>query len=1441
MLNKIYTFLYIFVILSFLSDSAYSQSGLSLYSEKIIFIENQGQIESSNFGCDILYSANTPDAKLFFARDRVIFIFASGEGIASIQRTDLFFEKINPNLNLSHSGEAEEKFNYYYDHCPDGIIGVNAYNKITYRNIYPNIDLVFYQSKNSNSLKYDFVVRPGGNPSDIGFSYLGGKASVDENSDISVESPISGIVDRDLFIYQNIDRTHKRVQGSIEMQENSFSFTIEEYDRKKTLVIDPNIIWSRLYGGKDQDHAYSMVVDSDNNIYISGHAFSADLPISPGAFQETLVRSPDVYVAKFDQLSNRLWSTYYGGGSADYCRGLTVDENDSVYISGQTFSDDFPVTEGAYQTKFGGGQSDAYVVSFNSEGERRWATFCGGNDNDQFNGIAADKSNDFVFATGWTTSDDFPTELAAQPLRAGKEDVILTNFSKSGDNIYFSTYWGGDSTDIAQDIAIDASSDIIITGRTSSVNYPIDKPLQASSGGLDDVIVTKFNNTGNTEWSTYFGGSNHDRAFSIATASDRSIHITGNTQSDDIRTTNLALQPAFGGKIDCLVFSINSNGSTLLYSSYHGGIDLDYGEAIALDSDDNILITGSTSSTDFPVVEYGFKDTLSGPSDAFATKFFADYTDMEWSGYIGGSKDDVGYAIKPTGENDALIAGDTESDDFEIILNDEQEFAGDIDAFLIKLCRNQPSPEITIDGGNFLCEGDSVVLDAGDGYAVYNWSNDETTQKITIKDGGLYWVTVFDDNSCAGRSEPIEITVHPQPEMSITGRTSICEGESTLLSSDKDFAEYKWSNDITKKSIEVQVPGKYYLEVTDINGCKTIDSVEVFVNPNPEPEIEGPKIACVDSDGNIYLAENNPNTTYNWEILGGTIDNGQGTNQVSITWNIVGKGTLRVTEINNETECEGSSEEFEVQIDDQFDIAITSNNEFGFHMCEGETMTLSAEQGLDDYEWSNGETTSSITVDEAGKYWVYVSSDAGCWGTDTIEVFTYPYPQPQINGTNELCLGDTAYFETLFVEGNSYEWETDGGNIYGDPEANQIGIIWTTDGNKRVRVKETVEPYGCATDSELFDVLIHPTPEPEISHNGPLNFCEGDSVELDAGPGYKSYLWSNNATSQKIWAFESGTYQVRVTSEFDCRGRSDIEVEVDPIPDQPNITEFKDTLYSTFADNYQWFINGEEIPGANGRNYYPTESGEYSVKIWTKAGCENLSDPKEVWRGIARAVFKLRPEIIEAKIGETVNIQVEIDTSNNLPKVNATEYSLYIRVNRTTLRAIDRTGEIIDGNHYLYPISGTLTDTIGYLGEIKCKVYWGNAEISKISLDRIEWNGPRVINTVIPGYLQISDLCQAGEEKRLFIPTEEFSVLQNKPNPVEDKTIFEFNTIEKGYTILYIVDLMGRVKDIVYEEYVDDPGKEEIQYDSRKLPSGKYFYILKTPSQTRTMQMNVVR
>ena len=223
MLSKIYTFLYIFVILSFLSDSAYSQSGLSLYTEKIVFIENQGQIESSNFGCEILFTANTPDAKLFFASDRVIFIFASGEEIASVQRTDLIFENINQNLNIAHSGEVEEKFNYYYDHCPDGIIGVNAYSNITYGNIYQNIDLVFYQSKNSNSLKYDFVVRPGGDPSDINFSYLGGKASIGKNSEISIESPISGIVDRDLYIYQNIDRTPMRVQGSIKMQENSFS------------------------------------------------------------------------------------------------------------------------------------------------------------------------------------------------------------------------------------------------------------------------------------------------------------------------------------------------------------------------------------------------------------------------------------------------------------------------------------------------------------------------------------------------------------------------------------------------------------------------------------------------------------------------------------------------------------------------------------------------------------------------------------------------------------------------------------------------------------------------------------------------------------------------------------------------------------------------------------------------------------------------------------------------------------------------------------------------------------------------------------------------------------------------------------------------------------------------------------------------------------------
>jgi PKD domain-containing protein/beta-propeller repeat-containing protein len=1434
MIKKNYTLISIIVVtfFCFLSIS-FAQSSLTPFSDNVIFIENQGQIQNKSFSDDIKFMASTPSAQLFFAQDKLIFVFAGNDSQSNtiIQRTDLRFINSNPNCSIISSDQVEEKFNYYYNHCPNGIRNVSAYKKITYKNIYPKIDLVFYQSKNSSSVKYDFVVRPGGNPEMIKFAYSGAENIEHDNNSINILNSIVSIKDQDLFIYQVKNRTPQQVEGSIVFDNNSFSFAIDQYDETQNLVIDPNIIWSRLFGGKEQDHSYAMVLDSEDNIYITGHTFSSDLLMSDDAFQKVMVRSPDIYVAKFDQFSKRVWSTFYGGKNSDYSRDLSVDENDNIYVSGQTFSEDFPIPSDAYQPTFAGGQSDAYIISFDKDGGRNWATFWGGKKNDKFNGIVADRKNNFVFATGWTqTEDGIPDE-----------NCVLFNFNKTG-GLVWGEYFGGDSVDIANDIAIDSVDDVIITGRTFSKNFPMHgNSYQPAIAGIDDMFIIKFNNTGIIEWSTYFGGSDHDKGFSVAIASDRTIYITGTTQSEDFPVTNDAYQNSYAGKVDVVVAAF-THGGTRLYASYLGGDDFDYGESIALDSKDNILLAGGTYSADFPIKEYGFKDTISGTSDAFAFKFLRDFSAVEWSGFIGGNGEDLGYEIAPTKSDNVIITGDTWSSDFPIIVNDEQEFNGEIDAFLMKLCKSQPVPEITYDGMNILCEGDSLTLDAGEGYLAYIWSNDETTRKITIGEPGLYWVTVFDTDACAGRSETIEIIVHPKPDVKITGKLAFCEGEMTRLESNNEYISYKWSTEATSDFIWVQNPGTYYLTAIDENGCFGTDTVEVIQLKNPTPEISGSLQACMDSDGNVYITNSNPESVYTWAITGGTITSGQGTNKITVTWDQIGAATMIVTETNQTTDCKGNSDEIIIQVEESFDIEIQSSSVHGMHMCEGESIILDGGDGFEHYKWSTGEETQTIEVSTPNEYWVHIWSEGGCEGNDTVLVYTHPLPTPSLTGTTAFCLGDTAYIETTFNEDHDYSWEVDGGRVVGDDDANSIKIIWDTDGIHKAAVTETLMPYGCSTTSEFFDVLVHPTPLPEIIPDGPLYFCEGDSVQLDAGEGFKSYWWSTQDTTQTIWAYRSGTYQVRVTSEFDCKGVTDIIVKVDPIPDQPDISEFKDSLFSTSADNYQWYRNGELIPGANKRSFYPTESGDYSVEVSTKAGCENISDPKEIWRGIARAIFKINPDTLHVRLGDTINIPVELVASTNLNKVNAKDYTFYVKVNRTVLKSSDQIGNIkILPDHYLIPVTGTLSDTIGPLGSVNCKVYWGDSELSRITLDSISWGGAKVINTIIPGYLNITDLCKSGGETRLFIPTENFAFKQNRPNPFSDKTIIEFTTIEKGYTVLYIVDLMGRVKDVIYEEFVSEPGKEEIPFNSKDLPSGIYFYILKTPTATNSMQMNIVK
>jgi hypothetical protein len=500
-----------------------------------------------------------------------------------LHRIDVDFENCNSNAQVVTSNKMEGCSNYYYAHCPQGITKINSYNTVIQKNIYNNIDVKYYGGKSAaGGLKYDILVNPGADADQIKLKYSGAKGVTLKNGKLQIETSLETLIEYIPKVYQNINGQMVDVQA-----EYNLAPSPSEKAGGETFV-------SFKLGKWNQD--YPLIID-------------------PYA-----------------------WATYYGGSNWDTGSEIATDVSGDALVVGTTWSTDFPVTPGAYQTLVGG-NSDAYVVKFNPNGGRLWATYYGGGKDDTGDGIATDAASNVVI-TGGTASTNFPVTIGAfQTLAAAFGDVFVVKLNPAGLQVW-ATYYGGNNNDNGYAIATDAASNVVITGSVSSTNFPVTagafQPAKGSGAFTYDAFVVKFNSAGGQMWSTYYGGSNDDQGYAIAVDATGNIIITGGSSSTDFPVTPTAFQTTSGAFGDAFVVKITPAGSRL-WATYYGGNDSDEGYGIATDAAQNIVINGNTTSTDLVTSAASFQPAYGGgPVDAFIVKFNSAGGQL-WATYHGGN------------------------------------------------------------------------------------------------------------------------------------------------------------------------------------------------------------------------------------------------------------------------------------------------------------------------------------------------------------------------------------------------------------------------------------------------------------------------------------------------------------------------------------------------------------------------------------------------------------------------------------------------------------------------------------------------------------------------------------------------------------------------------------------------------------------------------------
>ncbi len=390
-------------------------------------------------------------------------------------------------------------------------------------------------------------------------------------------------------------------------------------------------------GGQGLDRGFGIAVDATGNAYVTGTTSSPNFPTTAGALQTTYPGAATAFVTKLNPTGSALvYSTYLGGGG-DSGGGIAVNAAGNAYVAGETSSLNFPTTVGAFQTTLGG-FTDAFMAKLNPTGSTLvYSTYLGGSDTEMFGGIALDASGN-AYVAGYTQSSNFPTTVGAfQTTLRGLSDAFVTTLNSSGSALVYSTYLGGTNTDVVTEyvggIAVDASGNAYVTGRTRSPDFPTTAgAFQRTLAGQDDAFVTKLNPTGSAlVYSTYLGGSDNDLVGffgggRIAVDASGNAYVTGSTSSPNFPTTAGAFQTTLAGAADAFVTKLNPTGSALVYSTYLGGSNSDGGDGIALDASGNAYAAGGTSSPNFPTTAGAVQTTLGGAADAFVTKIVFSFT-----------------------------------------------------------------------------------------------------------------------------------------------------------------------------------------------------------------------------------------------------------------------------------------------------------------------------------------------------------------------------------------------------------------------------------------------------------------------------------------------------------------------------------------------------------------------------------------------------------------------------------------------------------------------------------------------------------------------------------------------------------------------------------------------------------------------------------------------
>jgi gliding motility-associated-like protein len=987
-------------------------------SHPVQFLENKGQMTDMNHKPvpQVLFKAEAQGMNLYLTETGLTYVFVKTEQKLPPQnfdqknggplfdkmrmpenekrktewnRIDLCLEgaKISRNNIIRESASKDFK-QYFLGHCPDGITDVHAYEKITIKDVYPNIDWVFYNST-EKGFKYDFIVHPGASTKQIEMVYASmNPLAIDENGNLQIETALGNLTENAPESFVGGEKIASSFVKTMSKKnerdgfDTHIKFLIGGEDDKilnEDLVIDPQLVWGTFFGGSQNENVGSICTDVYGDLFITGSTNSTDFPLfDSGNYYQgefSIEYLSLAYILKFSKEGILTWATYYGGyetyfeGGVAYndAHDLATDSYGNIFVTGISNCIDFPIYDGGsfFQEHLNSNiytydYNDVFILKFTNTGIRLWATYYGGSNSEWgYCSIAVDFSNN-IFVSGVTNSADFPTQDAG------------TFFQNS----------------IAE----------------------IDHPDHLRA----DAFILKFDNFGNRLWATYYGGCYDADGFiygyyeipvSVSTDLYGNVIILGHTNTKNFPTQDNgtffqdSLSESLYEQFDLFILKFDNLGNRI-WSTFYGGFYDEYGGDSKTDANGNIFIVGSTNSINFPIQNNGnfYQDTIGGQGDAFLLKFDNEGNRM-WGTLFGGNGyeaasinsldidnfGDIFLGISVYNQYDSINPQNTTINLCDGGFFSDSYNGGQGDYQILKFNNFGSLLWSSYLGGNGSDYGSKITLDDENNLyfngLVFDYSLDLSTYDLVNQENGAYFDGLVNGDYnyelyiAKFQNFPFLIT---QNSTDITCES--CTGSATIIPTGSCNYTYLWSNGDTNQTATSLCAGNYFVIVSDENGVVFVDSIEVielnvFIETMPDT-------LCEETE--IELLSSAIGGTPQYNFLWSTSPTDTLSNFTTIL-NQSGYVTLTITDENN---CMARDSLY-ITIVPQLSINVTNDT----CICFGESIDLKA-TGAPSFLWSTGDTTSTISVNpEINSTYIATYHDGVCELTiDSTTVCVNPNP-----------------------------------------------------------------------------------------------------------------------------------------------------------------------------------------------------------------------------------------------------------------------------------------------------------------------------------------------------------------------------------------------------------------------------------------------------------------